>query len=120
LPRAQADPRPAGRPFADVSRLEDRLAWGGSDLDHFNSAVRPVLVRLADERLQRHGVTRQSHPESARQLLGEQLWRLADDPAPASTASTASTASPDRAARLKEPGPTPAQLAPLVERLEAL
>jgi len=92
-----------------VSRLEDRLAWGGSDLDRFSSAVRPVLVRLADERLQRHGITRQSHPESARQLLGEQLWRLATDAAPA-----------DRTGRSPEPGPTPAQLAPLVERLESL
>ncbi len=104
LPRAQADPRPAGRPFRDVSRMEDRLAWGRMDLDHFDSVVRPVLVGLGDERLQRHGITRASHPEQARRLLGEQLWTLATGPSMAS----------------KDPGPTPAQLTPLVERLESL
>ena len=104
LPRAQADPRPAGRPFADVSRMEDRLAWGGVDLEHFDRAVRPVLIRLADERLQRRGITRAAQPEQARQLLGEQLWTLVTGPSVAA----------------KAPGPTPAQLTPLVERLEAL
>ena len=104
LPRAQADPRPADRPFADVSRLEDRLAWGRMDLDHFDSTVRPVLVALADERLQRHGLSRSEHPEQAKQLLGDQLWTLITGPSLAS----------------KAPGPSPVALTPLVERLESL
>ena len=105
LPRAQADPRPADRPFGEVSRMEERLAWGGKDMMGFERTVRPVLIRLADDRLQqRHGITRASHPERARQLLGDELWHLVTGPSVGS----------------KETGPTPERLKPLVERLERL
>lgn len=72
------------RPFAAVSAWQDRLSWGQQDRGRFESGVRPGLVRLAEERLlQRHGITRAAHPERARQLMGERLWNLATQPAPA-------------------------------------
>ncbi len=105
MQRAPADPRPADRPFRDVGRMEDRLAWGGQDMAHFDAALRPVLARLADDRLyQRHGITRTSHPEQARQLLGDKLWQLMTGPGVASKAA----------------GPSPAELRPFVESLERL
>lgn len=105
MQRALADPRPAYRPFRDVDRIEDRLAWGQQDLAHFDAAVRPALSRLAEDRLyQRHGITRESHPEQARQLLGDKLWQLMTGPSVASTAA----------------GPNPEELRPFVESLERL
>lgn len=105
LPHARSEPAAVDRPFRDVGRMADRLAWGGHDMDRFESTVRPVLVRLADDRLSgRHGISRASHPERARQLLGDDLWQLATGPSVAS----------------KAPGPTPAQVSRLVEQLERI
>lgn len=105
LPPARTELPKPDRPFADVSRMADRLSWGRLDMDRFESAVRPVLVRLADERLTgRHGITRAAHPERARQLLGEDLWQLVTGPSVAS----------------KAPGPAPAEMARLVEQLERI
>ncbi|MDP9239109.1 MAG: hypothetical protein M3O55_00475 [Actinomycetota bacterium] len=105
LPHARAEPAQVDRPFRDVGRMADRLAWGRLDMDRFESTVRPVLVRLADERLSgRHGISRASHPERARQLLGDDLWQLATGPSMASKAA----------------GPTPAQVGRLVEQLERI
>jgi len=57
LPLAAADPRPGDRPFVDAALWEDRLAWADGDAGQFDRTVRPVIARVADERLrQRHGV----------------------------------------------------------------
>lgn len=82
-PLASAMAPAPDRPFAGVSDWQDRLSWGQQDAGRFESGVRPGLVRLADERLwQRHAITRASHPERARQLMGERLWNLATESAP--------------------------------------
>ncbi len=105
LPPARIEPATPDRPFRDVTRMADRLAWGRLGMDRFETAVRPVLLRLADDRLTgRHGITRASHPERARQLLGEDLWHLATGPSMASKAA----------------GPPPDQVARLVEQLERI
>jgi hypothetical protein len=63
-----------------VRRWENRLQ-GPADAARFSRNVLPVLAELADERLrQRHGLTRASDPDRARELLGEPLWRLLEDP----------------------------------------
>ena len=77
-----SEPAP-DRPFAGVEGWVDRLSWGLQDRRRFESGVRPGLVRLADQLLlDRHSVTRASHPERARKLLGPRLWDLATQPAP--------------------------------------
>ena len=41
----------------------------------------PVLAEITDERLRLgHGITRASDPRKARELIGDDLWRLLDDP----------------------------------------
>lgn len=104
LPLAAADPRPADRPFVDAALWEDRLAWADGDAGQFDRTVRPVLARLADERLrQRHGVRlhgalRRGTPRGgaprggapragtseqvppARRLLGDDVWTLLTTP----------------------------------------
>ncbi|MEP6696595.1 MAG: hypothetical protein ABJA34_06920 [Pseudonocardiales bacterium] len=105
LQQARLEPVRPDRPFRDVGRMADRLAWGRLDMDRFETTVRPVLVRLADERLAgRHAISRASHPERARQLLGDDLWQLATGPSMAS----------------KAPGPAPAQVSRLVEQIERI
>lgn len=77
----------ARRPFAEVTRWENRMSWTSGDADRFESAVRPRLRELAAERLrQRHGVDLGTDPR-APQLIGRPLWdflhqRLATTPTP--------------------------------------
>jgi hypothetical protein len=64
-----------------VRRWEHRLEWSQSDAGRFSRNVLPVLAELTDERLrQRHGITRDSDPQRARELLGEPLWRMLAEP----------------------------------------
>ena len=66
---------------AAVRRWEQRLEWSHSDAERFSRNVLPVLSELTDERLRlRHGITRASDPRRARELIGEPLWRLLDEP----------------------------------------
>jgi hypothetical protein len=66
---------------AAVRRWEQRLDWSQSDAERFSRNVLPVLSELTDERLRlRHGITRASDPRRARELIGEPLWRLLDEP----------------------------------------
>jgi hypothetical protein len=98
------EPEPEPVDFADLSSLEYRLSWGSVDRERYESRLRPLLGRLADERLRhRHGVDRARQPDRARQIVGEQLWQLM-------------TAPPARGA----PPPTPRQLAEIVSRIEAI
>lgn len=64
-----------------VRRWEARLDAVDSDPARFSRTVLPVLADLTDERLrQRHGVSRTTDPQRARELLGEPLWRLLTEP----------------------------------------
>lgn len=65
------------KPFAEVTRWENRLSWGHNDVKRFNTAVRPRIKELANERLQlRHGIDCRSHPSQARQLLGNDVFQF--------------------------------------------
>lgn len=64
-----------------VRRWEQRLEWSDGDPDRFARTVRPVVAELVDERLRTlHGVTLESNPGRARELLAQPLWRLLTDP----------------------------------------
>ncbi|MEV4638104.1 hypothetical protein AB0J80_12215 [Actinoplanes sp. NPDC049548] len=64
-----------------VRRWEQQLDWAQHDAERFSRIVQPALAELADERLRlRHGITRASDPRRARELLGEPLWQVLDDP----------------------------------------
>jgi hypothetical protein len=64
-----------------VRRWEQRLAWSQSDPEAFSRIVLPVLAELTDERLRlRHGITRASDPRRARELLGEPVWAMLNEP----------------------------------------
>jgi hypothetical protein len=66
---------------AAVRRWEQQLAWSQSDAGRFSRNVLPVLAELTDERLRlRHGITRASDPQRARELLGDPLWQLLAEP----------------------------------------
>jgi hypothetical protein len=67
-------PEPDGL-LAAAHRWDNRLSWTASDADRFARNVQPLIGELADERLrQRHGLTRESDPARARELLGETVW----------------------------------------------
>ncbi|BBH66166.1 hypothetical protein ACTI_28510 [Actinoplanes sp. OR16] len=64
-----------------VKRWERNLEQAHSDPDLYARNVLPVLAELTDERLRlRHGITRDSDPRRARELLGEPLWTALDAP----------------------------------------
>jgi hypothetical protein len=87
--------------FLVVNRWETRLEWGGRDAGRFDHLVRRRIADLVDERLRlRHGLTRGADPARARRLVGEQLWAFLHAPA-------------------VRP-PTPAEMAALVARVEAI
>jgi hypothetical protein len=64
-----------------VRRWEQRLEWSDEDPDRFAQIVRPVMAEMVDERLRaHHGVTLESNPARARELLAPKLWQLLSDP----------------------------------------
>jgi hypothetical protein len=73
-----AEPTSSGpQPYADLYFLEYRLSWGSVERSRFEQRVRPLLVRVADERLrQRHGVDFHADQAQARTIVGEELWLL--------------------------------------------
>ncbi|MFI5492735.1 hypothetical protein [Actinoplanes sp. NPDC051859] len=85
--RRSRDEHPGQQDWADdslraaVRRWERQLDWAQHDGDRFSRIVQPALAELADERLRlQHGITRSSDPRRARELLGESLWQLLDEP----------------------------------------
>lgn len=101
---AQNSVAPDSAPYADMYFLEYRLSWGSVDRPRYEQRVRPLLVRLAEERLRtRHGIDAGAAPESARGIVGEQLWQLMTGPA-----------QPD------SPPPGARQVATLVEAIERI
>jgi hypothetical protein len=64
-----------------VARWQDRLMWGERDRDRYLTVVVPRIGDLIDERLRaRHGITRATDPARARQLLGDDVWKILYDP----------------------------------------
>ncbi|MEV6965640.1 hypothetical protein AB0M47_11025 [Hamadaea sp. NPDC051192] len=64
-----------------VKRWEARLDWCHADASAFNRKVIPALGEIVDERLrQRHGITRESDPARARNIVGEPLWTFLSAP----------------------------------------
>ncbi len=60
-----------------VRRWDRRLDWGARDGARFAYTMGRQLGELVDERLrQRCGITRASHPEQARSIVGERVWAL--------------------------------------------
>jgi hypothetical protein len=110
-----ADPQPLPAPtepaeapgnayLSQLRQLERRLEAASTDGSKYDRNVRPVLARLATERLrQRYGIHPGRQPLEARQVLGEQLWSLTIAP-PAQDS----------------PAPSYAELSALVARIEAL
>ena len=100
-----------------VRRWEQRLEWSRSDPDAFARTVVPMLGELADERLRlHHGITRASDPRRARELLGEPLWLVLDDPGrrpPRSRVGPGSQRRPNDQAHVRD-------MAAYVESLERL
>lgn len=96
---------PAGNDYLSrLRQLARRLEAASSDVAKYDRNVRPLLARLAGERLrQKYGIHPGRQPAQARQVLGEQLWSL-------TIAPTAATTRP----------PSHAELAELVARIEAL
>jgi hypothetical protein len=73
-------PPPDGLNLA-LGRWERRLSWARRDPDRYAKMVRPRLAEIADERLrQRHGITRGSDPQRAREIMGEHLWTFLVSP----------------------------------------
>jgi hypothetical protein len=64
-----------------VRRWERNLDRAHADGEVYTRNLLPVLAELTDERLRlRHGITRQSDPRRARELLGDPLWAALHDP----------------------------------------
>lgn len=96
---------PVGNDYLSrLRQLERRLEAASSDGSKYDRNVRPVLARLASDRLrQKYGIVAGRQPAQARQVLGEQLWSL-------TIAPTGQTS----------PAPSYAELSALVARIEAL
>jgi hypothetical protein len=84
-PPAPRRPAQAGSPDGQrgdtlqqaVRRWERQLDWSKDDGERFSRIVLPALAELTDERLRlRHGVTRESDPRRAREIMGEPLWQV--------------------------------------------
>lgn len=87
-----------------LRQLERRLEAASSDGAKYDRNVRPLLARLATDRLrQKYGIHPGRQPVQARQLLGERLWSL-------------TIAAPAQAG----PAPSYPELTELVARIEAL
>jgi hypothetical protein len=64
-----------------VMRWETRLEWTSSERKRFAARVPGLIGELTDERLrQRHGITRASHPERAKEICGPALWTFMEKP----------------------------------------
>ncbi len=119
LPSERPGGPPPDRPFERVDRIEDRLAWGGRAAHHFDGGVRPVLRSIAADRLRRrHGVDLARQPDRARDLLGDELWRLVAAQEAAGHVGVPAPGTPPGSGRT--PPPTPAEMERLVRRLETL
>jgi hypothetical protein len=75
VPEIVADDAAHAMPPQRLANLRTRVEWASVTARHYDSALRPVLTNLADDRLLRHhGIDRRQRPAAAQQILGEQLW----------------------------------------------
>ena len=111
IPAFRRKRRPAGEPdglLRSVQGVDSELAIAQHSMREFDRTLRPRLERVMATRLRdSHGVRLEQRPERARDLVGEPVWRLLDPARPKEIARSM-------------PGPTQAELAALVDRLEAL
>jgi hypothetical protein len=64
-----------------VMRWETRLEWTSTERKRFAARMPALIGELADERLrQRHGITRASHPDRAKEICGPALWAFIEQP----------------------------------------
>ncbi|MBN1172487.1 MAG: hypothetical protein JXA67_09980 [Micromonosporaceae bacterium] len=83
-----------------VGEWAGRLAVSGGGASG-RSTIVASLGDLADERLRlRHGITRASDPQRAREMMGEHLWRMLHNPSAG--------------------GPTPRDMEVFIQRIEEL
>jgi hypothetical protein len=78
--------KPAPSQALELMRMERELLLGSADADHAQRRLLPLLRAAAAARLAaRHGVELAHRPETARALLGEDVWELLrpDRPEPA-------------------------------------
>ena len=101
-PVPERDERPA-----ELVRLERAVALGSTHAGDLHARLRPVLREVADALLARRGVSLETNPERARELLGDDTWKLVRPDAP-------------RPERPFDPGVPPDDLRRAVESLERL
>jgi hypothetical protein len=104
VPPVEPPVQSGGNYFTRLRQLERRLEAASRDGSKYDRNVRPVLARLAIERLrQKYGIDPRRQPVQAREVLGEQLWSLTiAPPEPAS------------------PAPSHAELSTLIALIEGL
>ncbi|SFE47057.1 hypothetical protein SAMN05216251_103214 [Actinacidiphila alni] len=99
-------PSPGATPFENAEfaryrKVGGALSWSQVSLRHFDHALRPILERItAAVLLERAGVDTVAEPQAARDLLGPDLWKLADATRPRSDDSSAEPPHLDDVARL--------------------
>jgi hypothetical protein len=64
-----------------VKSWQKRYHFTGTDAKRFAAGAQHAMIEVLDERLRlRHGVSRDSDPDRARDLLGPELWKFANEP----------------------------------------
>jgi len=92
----------------ELLRMDREIVLGAADADHAHRQLLPLLRTVAAARLAgRHGVELERRPETARSLLGEDIWELLR---------------PDRPEPVDRHGPgiPREQIAAVIEHVEAL
>jgi hypothetical protein len=91
-----------------VKAMDSELAIARHSMREFDRTLRPRLERVLATRLRdSHGIRLERRPDRAHELVGDQIWTLLDPARPNETSRSM-------------PGPTRADLARVVDRLEAL
>jgi hypothetical protein len=69
--------KPAPAQAVEFLRMERELSLGMADADHAHRRLLPLLRAAAAARLAaRHGTALERRPETARALLGDEVWEL--------------------------------------------
>jgi hypothetical protein len=100
--------KPAASQPEEILRMDRVLALGSADADHAQRQLLPLLRSTAAARIAaRHGFELERRPETARALLGEDVWELLrpDRPEPKNRHA---------------PGVPHDQIAAVIERVESL
>jgi hypothetical protein len=74
---ASAELPPAHEQDVRLARLDASLVRATENADQYARVTRPMLRRLATERLRtKHGIDAAADPVRARRLMGEELWEI--------------------------------------------